>query len=197
VLNISVSNMIFTVINVLVLYLILKKFLFKRVKKVLDQRKSEIQAQLDNAQKLTADAEEMKKQYEYFKTAEDQEHTEMVDKARVDATQEYNRIIAGAQQQSDKIIAEARERAAREANEKLNAARDSITDMVVSAAEKISAGSDPVTANNNIYDLFVHNLDEQINAENGADGNTAQVSPAPANGSGNSGAATSETDGDK
>jgi hypothetical protein len=85
-------------------------------------------------------------------------------------------LSTGAQQQSDKIIAEARERAAREANEKLNAARDSITDMVVSAAEKISAGSDPVTANNNIYDLFVHNLDEQINAENGADGNTAQVS---------------------
>ena len=57
-------NLVFTVINVIVLYLLLRKFLFKPFSKMLANRKKMIQDDFDTAAAAKTSAEDMKAQYE-------------------------------------------------------------------------------------------------------------------------------------
>lgn len=160
-LELSVTNIIFTVINVLVLYFIFRKFLFGRVKKVLKERQEAIQKQIDDVSQAKTEADALKQKYENLQAAEEEEHRTVVDKAKMEASQEYGRIVDSAKEEAEKILTEARERADREIRDQKNAAKDSLTDMVVTAVEKISADHDSAGNDSNIYDLFVRNLNEQ------------------------------------
>ena len=63
-LSLNVWNLLFTVINVLVLYLLMKKFLFKPVLAVLEKRKEMIASNMEEARKSQQEAEELKTDYE-------------------------------------------------------------------------------------------------------------------------------------
>ena len=49
-------SLVWVIINLLVLYLLLKKFLFKPVCKMMDERSAKIQSDLDGAAQAKADA---------------------------------------------------------------------------------------------------------------------------------------------
>ena len=53
-------SLVWVIINLLVLYLLLKKFLFKPVCKMMDERSAKIQSDLDGAAQAKADAEKIK-----------------------------------------------------------------------------------------------------------------------------------------
>ena len=57
-------NVVFTIINLIVLYLGLRKFLIGPVTNVMEQRKQMIEGQIADANKLKAEAGDLKKQYE-------------------------------------------------------------------------------------------------------------------------------------
>ena len=57
-------SLVWVIINLLVLYLLLKKFLFKPVCKMMDERSAKIQSDLDGAAQAKADAEKIKADYE-------------------------------------------------------------------------------------------------------------------------------------
>ncbi len=59
--NISI---LYNVINILVLFVLLKIFLFKPVTEIMEKRKAMIQQDLDDAKKAKDDAEQMKGEYE-------------------------------------------------------------------------------------------------------------------------------------
>ena len=56
-------SLVWVIINLLVLYLLLKKFLFKPVCKMMDERSAKIQSDLDGAAQAKADAEKIKADY--------------------------------------------------------------------------------------------------------------------------------------
>lgn len=84
-LSLNAWNIIWIVVNLLVLYLIFKKFLFQPVLNVIKAREDLINEQLENAKKTNEDALEKKKNYE--------------------------EQLSLAKGEADKIIMEARERA--------------------------------------------------------------------------------------
>ena len=63
-LNIDPWNMVMIVINLLVLYAIFRKFLYKPVMNVIHQREELIQGQFDSAKKTQDDALALKADYE-------------------------------------------------------------------------------------------------------------------------------------
>ena len=63
-LDFQLSTIIFTIINLLVLYLFLRKFLFGRVNAVLEERAKLIQEQLDAAEQGKAQVQALQDQYE-------------------------------------------------------------------------------------------------------------------------------------
>ena len=63
-LDFQLSTIVFTIINLLVLYLFLKKFLFGRVNAVLEQREKLIQEQVEAAEAGKTQAQALQDQYE-------------------------------------------------------------------------------------------------------------------------------------
>lgn len=57
-------NLVFTIINLLVLYFLMKKFLFKPVNNIIAQREEAIKKQFDDADEAQKKADDLKKQYE-------------------------------------------------------------------------------------------------------------------------------------
>ena len=63
-LDFDVWTIVFSVINILVLFFFLKKFLFGRVNAMLEKRAQMVQADLDQAKQSTQEAEQLKSEYE-------------------------------------------------------------------------------------------------------------------------------------
>ena len=57
-------NLLFAIINIIVLFLLLRKFLIKPVRNIMEKRDEMIRSGLENARKSQSDAELMKQEYE-------------------------------------------------------------------------------------------------------------------------------------
>ena len=98
-------NVIFTIVNLIVLYLGLRKFLIGPVTKVMDQRKQLIEGQMADARHVNDQANELKAQYEYALKQAHEESAQIVEKARKSAQAEYESRMDAADAEAQKIIA--------------------------------------------------------------------------------------------
>ena len=62
--SLNIWTSIFTLCNLLIVFFVMKKFLFKPVKKMIDDRQKEIDDQYADAEKSKTDAAALKSQYE-------------------------------------------------------------------------------------------------------------------------------------
>ncbi len=148
-------NMVITMINLIVLCLLLKKFLIGPVTAVMEQRQAQIEQQLQNASDAQEGAMTLKTQYEEkLKTSRD-ETDQILLKARADARAEYDRIVQDAGRKAGRIIEDAKQTAAQEQDKTLRDAQSQIAGLAMAAAARIiSAGSD-TAGNQLLYDQFL------------------------------------------
>ena len=85
-------NLVWNIINLVVLYLLLSHFLFKPVMGIMDKRKKIIEDGLKNAQDAQNDAKKMKQEYEDALKGAKQESAQIIENARSAAKNEYDRI---------------------------------------------------------------------------------------------------------
>ena len=107
-LNINFWNIAFTIINILVLYLFLKHFLMKPVMAILEERKQMVEKELDEAAVSSRDADLLKKKYELSLENAKAEADDIVTKAKVRASEEYDRILKKADADAVKKADEAK-----------------------------------------------------------------------------------------
>ena len=98
--SIDVWTIIFQICNLLILFLLVRKFLWKRVMAVLDKRQEEIDGIYSAADKAKEDADQMK-----------QEYTERMSNAREEADRLVRNAVDTAQKRGDAIVEEARSEA--------------------------------------------------------------------------------------
>ncbi len=136
-LNIDPWDILETVANLLILFFLLRKFLFKPVIMVMDKRQNMINEDIQSAQQAKEQAEELKRQYEEqiadIKTEADKITDSAVERAEIRS----RRIIDDARNESQKIIAQAHEATERERAEILGSAKEEIADLAVMAAARI------------------------------------------------------------
>lgn len=99
--SITPWTIVFQICNLLILFVLIKKFLFKRVMDVLDKRQQEIDGIYDAAGKDRSDAAQMK-----------QEYTERMSSARDEADRLVRNAVDTAQRRGDQIVQEAKAEAA-------------------------------------------------------------------------------------
>ena len=148
-------NLLFTIINVLLLFGVVKIFLIKPIHKILDQRKEEVDEQYANADKANQEALESKKQYDESIQNIEAEKERRLAEARNKATEEYDRVMDQAKKESDKIINAAIKEAEEEKNIRLKRANEEITDMVAKAAERIVTADQSEEMDKQLYDRFL------------------------------------------
>lgn len=101
-------NLLWTVINLVVFFILMKVFLFKPIKKTLDKRKAMIDQQFSNADAAQKQADELKEQYQGQLSGVEDEKKQILNDARANAKAEYNKIIDRAQADADKIKSDAK-----------------------------------------------------------------------------------------
>lgn len=154
-------NLLFTVINLLILYFIVRKFLFKPVQKVLDARQAEIDGQYAGAEEAQTVAEELKKQYETSMSNIAEEKETILSEAREKAGREYEKILDEARAQADKIVEDARKDADAEQLRRRQQAQEEIADLVMAATAKIVASKQSAEADRELYNQFIAKTGEK------------------------------------
>ena len=103
-LNIDPWNMVMIVINLLVLYAIFRKFLYKPVMNVIHQREELIQGQFDSAKKTQDDALALKADYEQKLEQANVKADQIILAARDQAKDEHENAILETQAKTDRMI---------------------------------------------------------------------------------------------
>ena len=97
-------TMIFAWINLLILYLFLKKLLFVPVKKMIDSRQKEIDDMYSDAENSKSSAEAMKAEYEEKLSAAASESEEILKKATRRALLREEEILKEANSKAERVL---------------------------------------------------------------------------------------------
>ncbi len=154
-LSISLWNVLLTVINLLLLYIAFKLFLFKRVDAILQLRREEIEHAKDEATKKEQEAEDLKESYAKKLSEVGKECDELIAKSKKDGYDEYDRIINDAKAKAEQIIVEAKHNAQIEAQREKDAYVSELTDLVVHAANKIAVSKHDEESDKELYNKFI------------------------------------------
>ena len=102
-LDFQLSTVIFTVLNLLILYVVLRKLLFGRVNRILEERAALVEKELSSAERQKAQAEEMRKEYEDQLAQAHAQAAKIVDQAKARGEQEYQAILDQAQEDTRRM----------------------------------------------------------------------------------------------
>ncbi len=154
-------NILFTLINLVIFYLLMKRFLFKPILKVMNKRKEMINKQFQDADSAKGEALELKKQYEDKLQGADEESQRILAEARENAKTEYSKIIGRAQQDIVKMKADAQKQIEAESEKAMLSAREDIASLAIEAAEKVVAANVNEDKNSAIFDEFLKESSEE------------------------------------
>ena len=138
-------NLIFTVINILVLCLAVRFFLWKPVHKIF--------ADLAAASQAKTEAESLVEEHKTFRANIESEKAAAVAEARKQAQAESSRIVEDAHANADSIVRKAEATAEKRKAEILRQAQGEISDIIVAATAKVAGV--PVSGGSDLYDKFL------------------------------------------
>ena len=90
-------TIVFTILNLLVLWLFLRHFLFGKITAILDQRAQAVQSELDGAAREKEQAEQLYRQYDEQLGQARQESAELLTRTKAQAQQQYQLTLDAAQ----------------------------------------------------------------------------------------------------
>jgi F-type H+-transporting ATPase subunit b len=154
-------NLVFTVINLLIIYFIVSKFLFQPVKNILAKRQEELDKQYADAAAAKSQAGELRQQYEERVKGIDEEKAAAVSKAREKADEEYGRIVAEAKAEAQKIMSDAKKKAQCEQERSIRQAQEQIAGLVMEAAARVVVSGEGQAADRELYNQFLAKTGEQ------------------------------------
>ena len=127
-------TMVFAWINLLILYLFLKKLLFVPIKNMIDSRQKEIDDMYSNAESSKESAEAMKLEYEEKLAAATEESEEIVKKAVRRAQLREEEILREANEKAERVMERAEEQIELEKKQAINDVKNQVSDMAIDIA---------------------------------------------------------------
>lgn len=101
-------NILWTLINLIIFFVLMKLFLFKPIKKTLDKRKELIEGQFKAAEDKEKKANELQAEYQSQLSGVEDEKKQILAEARNNAKAEYDKIVARANTDATKIKTDAK-----------------------------------------------------------------------------------------
>ncbi len=154
-------NILWTVINLIVFFLLMKFFLFKPIKKTLDKRKELIDKQFKDAEDAQRQADEIKAKYQSELDGVEEEKKQILVSARANAKNEYNKIIDKAQSDADKIKTDAKKLSDFETEKARRAVKEEIAALAMETAEKVVGKSASPQLDSKLYDEFLNESSDE------------------------------------
>ncbi|WP_329887229.1 ATP synthase F0 subunit B [Pseudoramibacter faecis] len=129
-------NLLFTVINLLILYALLRHFLFKPLQQTLAKRRRIVEDDFAQAKMAREAAEDLKTQYETSMENAKEESAKLMAETRAKAEAMAADKMAEAQREADALMAKARRQLAEERAQTEREVQDAIADLAMQAARK-------------------------------------------------------------
>lgn len=136
-LSIDKWTMIFNLVNTLILYKIIKKFLFQPVNKMINDRKADIEKDYNDANDALSKADDLKRSYEIKLNQSDEEAKAIINNAKNRADFKYQEIVSEAKNQADNIMKRADEEIKLASQKAIDNIKNEVADMVVLTASKV------------------------------------------------------------
>ena len=153
-------NLVWTIINLVVLYLLLKHFLIGPVMNIMDKRKQMIDDGFKNAEAAQADANRLKQEYEAALSGAKQESVQLIEDARKSAKAEYDRIVNEAGEKADTMIESAKENVRVEREQTMKELKSQIAGLAAASAAKIIGGNGDDKGRRDLYDQLLKEAGE-------------------------------------
>ena len=148
-------NFIFGLIDIIVFYLLMKKFLFGRIKKVIDKRKELIESEISNARDKNAKADEALKTYEDKLASYQSDGEQIIADAKQQAEEKAAEIISDARAQADDMKQRAKEDIEAQSEKAKQDVKDQIASLAIEVAEKVVKNSVDEKTNSDIINEFL------------------------------------------
>ena len=148
-------NLVFTIINLIVLYLLMKKFLFGPIIGVMEKRKAMIDEQLASAEKTTTEANQLKGQYEDALKSAKEESFSIVEQAKDEAKVQADSIVKRANDQAGQILEKARRDISTEQEAAMKAMEGKVAELAMDAASRIMGKKNDEAQDMSLYDQFL------------------------------------------
>jgi len=161
IISVNLWQILISLANLLIMFLILKRFLFNPVHKVFAQRQSQVDKLYGDAEKDRAEAKDMKQEYEARLATAREEADGLVRNAVATAQRKGDAIVSEASQQASRIKQKAEEEITQERRQMLADVREEISDIAVSIASKVVEREVQKQDHENFVDEFIRNVGEE------------------------------------
>lgn len=159
-LTIDPATIILVLANTLILFLILKHFLFDRVNKVIDDRQTEVADTFKRADEAEQSAKQLELEYTQKLNNAKAESAEIVKEATKKAQVRSDEIIADAKAEARSIVDNAGAEIEREKRIAVNQIKDEIADIAFSAAEAVIEKEITTKDNEKLIESFIDSVGE-------------------------------------
>ncbi|MBQ5440083.1 MAG: F0F1 ATP synthase subunit B [Clostridia bacterium] len=161
VISVNLWQMLISLLNLLILFLILKKFMYKPVKKTLAERQKLIDEGFENARKAQADADSAKTEYEAKLANADSEAQDIIKTARAKAERKSEKIVSGAKSKADDILRQAQTDAELEKKKAEADIKNEITEVSSLLTEKLLGREINAADHRDFINSFIEKIGEE------------------------------------
>ena len=158
IISINIWNTLISLLNLLLIYWIMKKFLFARVQKVMNERRQQVDKIYSDADESRTSAKQMKQEYETRLASARQEADTLIKTASQTAQRKSDQIVAEANTQASHVKQKAEEEIAQQKKQMLQEIRSEISELAVDIASKVVERE----INQKDYDGFVEQFIQNV-----------------------------------
>ena len=149
-------NFLWTIFNLILFFVLMRVFLFKPIKKVIDARRDLINQQFKAADDAKVQAQELKTLYQDRLDDAENEKKQIIVDAKASAKTEYDKIVDKAQLDADKIRNDAKKAAEAETEKARLAVKEEIAALAMETAAKVVESKVSAELDSDLYNKFLN-----------------------------------------
>ncbi|MBR3015938.1 MAG: F0F1 ATP synthase subunit B [Clostridia bacterium] len=161
IISVNLWDVLISLCNLIIIFLILKKFLFKPVQNVMKTRQAQVDKIYSDADESRASANQLKQEYETKMASARQEADTLIKNATQSAQRRGDQIVSEANSQAERVRQKAEEEISQQKKQMLQDVRSEISELAVDIASKVVAREINQKDYDGFVDEFIQNVGEQ------------------------------------
>lgn len=156
--SMDVVTLIAQLVNLLILYKLVKHFLFKPVQNVLAKRQAEVDTLYSEANEANASAKALREDYEKHLAQAKQEASEIIKSATQNAQTQSDEIVTDAQKKAASIISKANAEIEQDKKKTINEIKNDISGIAMDIATKVVGREISEKDHEKLIEEFISNV---------------------------------------
>lgn len=161
IISVNLWQILISLCNLLILFLILKKFLYKPVKKVLANRESEINKEYEEAERIKNEANDLKNSWQQKMDSAKHKADSVIKEATATAQLRHDNIIDEANDKANRIVTQAQEQAELEHKKIYSEIKHDVVDISTMITEKMLNDKMSEENHHDLIDMCIEELGDK------------------------------------